>query len=677
MLVLGINGGDKREDEHDFRGGYYHDAAAVLLRDGKLVAAIEEERLNRIKHSNCFPAHAIRFCLDRAGVTIADIDRIAISTALWNVMRREMELCLADLTRALPDKSSGNMAKLFHQHFGVDVLQKLRFVDHHHAHAWSAYALSGFTKALVLSIDAVGDGCSGKVFHACDKRLETLHTYPLDRSLGALYYNMISFLGFGDFEEYKAMGLAPYGDPQVYGSLFRENYRLLPKGDYEIKGFDAWFACFDSVGLLAHIRRRGESFTQVHMDFAAALQNTLEDIVFHVLRYYRAERELKQLCLAGGVAHNCTLNGKILNAGLFERVFVQPAAHDAGTSLGAALMIAFQEESDAQIIEIPHVFLGTHIGSNEEIAQTLDCWKEFIVFEQVPDIVVTSAQLLADGAVIGWVQGRSEFGPRALGNRSIVADPRPPDNKDRINAMIKKREGFRPFAPSVVEERMGEYFVSPLASAQLSFMTYVISVKEQSRHLLGAITHVDGTARVQTVSQSSNHKFWRLLNAFGEITGTPILLNTSFNNNVEPIVESVEDALACFLTTELDYLVVGDYLIHRPAPLKLQSAIEWSVPSLPPYCRLEITTKRDSETGLMRKISVIAHVKDGRFHRTTEISPAMSSLLVMADGSHSIGELRNTVVRDDCALDAELTAEALRLWGMRMLSLHPRLGGGS
>src|SRR5262249_1296171 len=282
----------------------------------------------------------------------------------------------------------------------------------------------------------------------------------------------------------------------------------------------------------------------------ASLQETLEDIAFHTIRYYRQVTGQKRLCLAGGVAHNCTLNGKLLYSGLFDDVFIQPAAHDAGCALGSAMHAYLQAKGSLSRPRLDHVFWGSDAGADDEIESTLSRWTELVEFEKVDNVAERAAQLLAGGSVIGWVQGRSEFGPRALGNRSILADPRPAENKRVINAMVKKREGYRPFAPSVPEEDAADIFVPPPMKTA-PFMIFVVDVREHQRALLGAVTHVNGSARVQTVSRSTNARYHRLLAEFKALTGVPVLLNTSFNNNAEPIVDSVEDAVVCYLTTGL------------------------------------------------------------------------------------------------------------------------------
>lgn len=681
MIILGLNGGEKREEQPDVAGAFRHDAAAALLVDGQLIAAVEEERLNRIKHTNCFPAHAIKHCLDAVRARLSEIDRIAINSDAWNIEREEMHECVVDPRRPLVDSAEAVVGRLFERDFKCDVSGKIRFCQHHFAHAWSAYALSGFSEGLVLSTDAWGDDCCGMVFRADGKKMTPLRRYH--HSLGLYYLNMIQPLGFGRFDEYKAMGLAPYGNRDALSHMFKPIYRLLPRGEYEISQAECE-AMLRTRDLYKHLRRQGQEFTKLHMDFAAGLQNSLEEIVFHILRHFVAETRLRNLCLAGGVAQNCTLNGKILESGLFENVFVQPAAYDAGGAIGSAYSVAFQEDPATRLTRMSHAFLGPHVGSEDEIAKGLKPWSELVAFEQLGNVTETAAKLLADGCVIGWIQDRSEFGPRALGNRSILADPRPAENKDRINAMVKKRESFRPFAPSVLAERAAEFFELPTTHASLSFMTYSLRVKKEMRARLAAVTHVDGTARVQTVEKATNNKFWHLLHAFGEITGVPVLLNTSFNNNSEPIVNSLDDGVCCFLTAELDYLIVGDYLVRRKGAIKGNLAVENCSVSIPNYCRLERSSKYWQETGRVSTSFALRHVKqiansssDQSGLQVRELSTDAFYLLLSSDGSHAIRELLDLSSQSHPGCRRRLVDELLQLWTERLVQITPCKGGNA
>ena len=359
------------------------------------------------------------------------------------------------------------------------------------------------------------------------------------------------------------------------------------------------------------------------------------------------------------------MNGKILYSGMFDDLFVQPAAHDAGCALGAALLASYEAGATPDTShQLQHVYWGTDIGDDDSIATQLHAWNPFISFEKSPDIARHAAQLMADGAVIGWIQGRSEFGPRALGNRSILADPRPPDNKDRINQMVKKREGYRPFAPSVLEEDVRLYFDLPEGTDKLPFMIFVVQVKPDQRQQLGAITHVDGTARVHTVSRQANPRYWELIRAFKELTGVGVLLNTSFNNNVEPIVDSVEDGIVSFLTTGLDYLVVGDYLVKKRAA-SWDDHLSLKV-SLPPYVRLT-QSKGLVERKRMAPRHEIHTSYDSKFHR--RISAELGNLLLGLDGEKTVSELlRHSAAGKE--REQSLMAELKDLWSERLVIMR-------
>jgi carbamoyltransferase len=407
----------------------------------------------------------------------------------------------------------------------------------------------------------------------------------------------------------------------------------------------------------------------MHRDFAAALQAALEDISLHIVRHFQRHTGMDKLCLAGGVAHNCSLNGKILYTGLFRKMFVQPAAHDAGTALGAAWMVLREEGREAAREPMLHVFFGTEIGGSQEIARALETWRSFLDFEKPEDVEAQTARLLADGSVVGWVQGRSEFGPRALGNRSILADPRPAANKDLVNRMVKKREGYRPFAPSVCAESVCEFFETVPEQLDFPFMIFVLNVLPHRQAELGAITHADGTARVHTVDQSVNPRYWRLIREFGNLTGIPILLNTSFNNNAEPIVDSVEDAIVCYLTTGLHYLVIGDYLIRKR---------ELS-PSDPRY--LELAPALRPNRKLVRRASLNGQTATGPFtiectandffcESKVHISEDLFRVLLAADGRRSAAALMTEVGIPEERRGA-LAKELVDLWGRRVTVLRP------
>lgn len=582
MVTAGLCGGLDRAGENRFgvKHTAFHDAACVLVEDGQVTAAIEEERLNRIKHTNKCPIRALRFCLDERGLSIADVDALA-----FGVRETYLDEVLAH--RYAASRTAGlQTGRQFLQALVEEELgqridpARFHFVDHHFAHACSAYYPSGFDRALVFTTDGVGDGLSGSLYAAEAGELALLHEFPEADSLGFFYLDVTRYLGFDLFDEYKVMGLAPYGDPGRFEPVFTRLYELLPDGTYR-------FDCERMRGLWQDLPARpsGGEPTQSDMDVAMALQVALERIVEHVLTHAKRATGLEDLCLAGGVALNCRMNGALLRRGLFRRIFAQPAAHDAGLALGAALHVDRQSHARPMPrARMRHVYWGGRCGTTQEIEALLAKWDPFIAWERVDDPPAAAATLMSEGAILGWVRGRSEFGPRALGNRSILADPRPAANKDVINALVKKREAFRPFAPSVLEEHAAEIFELPDGCASLPFMLFTVPVREPYRALLGAITHVDGSARVQTVSREDNPCYWRLIDAFRQRTGVPVVLNTSFNNYAEPIVESAETSLVCFLTTGLPVLVLEDWIVrklprtsHALLPLKLR---------LPPYVKL-------------------------------------------------------------------------------------------
>ena len=681
MLLLGICGGldFPYENELNFQTVDLHDAAAVLVKDGKVLAAIEEERLNRIKHSNKSSLFsAAKFVLDSQGYQLSDVDKICYYSTedfanymLKSIPRRQF----------IPIRQ--RLLEKIQRSFGTTIQEdKLCFVHHHLAHAMSTYAMSGFDKSLVLTIDESGDGIAGMVLKGEDGKLEVLEEIPRKYSLGRFYADAIGYLGFKIFDEYKVMGLAPYGNPDTYRDVFRAFYQLLPNGQY--KTMNEYFNVLNNLDGIP--RKKGEEFTQVHMDVAAALQEALEKIVFHKLEYYKETLGLDHLCLAGGVAQNCTLNGKLLYAGTFKDMFVQPASYDAGTALGAALYEYYANSNGTGFggKRLQEVYWGRDIGANGDIETVLSKWDRFLDIRKSGDVTADTAKALADGSVVGWVQGRSEFGPRALGNRSILADPRPAENKDIINAMVKKREAFRPFAPSVLEEYVDEYYVAPDSMKQFPFMTFVLDVKEDKQKILGAVTHVDGTARIQSVSKKTNPKYWRLIDEFRKLTGIPVVLNTSFNNNVEPIVDSVEDAITCYLTTKLNTLVVGDYIMTKKE-VDYTAYLDMTA-HIPLHVELNSTRKsvsadevsqdfeiRDNyivaSNAMMHGVIVFSDLSHGLVKST--VSKTMYRLLSAVDGKKTVRELFTGLGVSDEAPMAELVDELVSLWTLRLVRLRP------
>lgn len=666
MLILGFTGGADlvQENLYRFTPGTLHDSACALIEDGKVLFAIEEERLNRIKHTNKFPCQSMRSCLAARRVRLSDIDLIAYNNSKEGVDDFGKTLFLRNLRAPELSDGAALIQSVISRALNNKVdKSKIRFVHHHYAHATSAFALSGFDSCLILTIDGIGEKSSGMVMVGEGTALRQIADFPLSKSLGKFYVNAINYLGFKQFDEYKVMGLAPYGDPARHRELFQTMYTLLPQGEYSLHA-DKLPLLFDVVG---RRRAKDDPLTQVHKDIAAAIQETLEEIVFHVVRHHQELTKQKNLCLAGGVAQNCTLNGKLLRSGLFENVFVQPAAHDAGAAVGSALYAYYQERPTAKRApQIEDVYWGTDIGGSQSILRQLTRWEGLLSIKKSEDICVETAELLANGNVVGWVQGRSEFGPRALGNRSILADPRPPGNKDRINQMVKKREAYRPFAPSVLEEYYGEFFDIKAGQKTFPFMIFTVDVRDDKRSVLAAVTHVDGTARVQTVSRKTNQSYWRLIYEFKKITGVPILLNTSFNNNVEPIVDSIEDAVVCYLTTQLDCLIVGDYLLKKKEA-SWQDYLSLK-PVLSPYMVL-LQQRKLGPNGSYATSSFLRNTYDEQFQHG--LSSEIYRILSLADGERSLKNIIDELGETDERRIQEVVLELIDIWAQRFVILRP------
>ncbi len=686
MIVLGITGTLDRVDELVFKAGI-HDSSAALVKDGEVVAAVEEERFNRYKHSGKLPVQAIRYCLGQAGIELTEVDKLVFNIGEAYV-DKSLEVAYSNNLVDGYSLARPFIQQRLSQEFGCSVdPRRFEFIDHHYSHAVSAFLPSGFEESLVVTLDGMGAGLSGSVWKGEGNQLFPITSYdgrtrPTTQSLGHLYIAVTVFLGFRQFDEFKVMGLAPYGRRERYRWAFDQLYSLKARGGYEI-----YLSRLEILEDICRKRQPDDAIEQVHKDLAAALQESLERLVFHILQHHQAATGARRLCLAGGVAHNCAVNGEILKQGLFDEAFVQPASHDGGLSLGAALhgSACNGEGVSPRIHAMKHAFLGPAISEEGDIERELSLWDDYLDYERSDRLAESVAEMISQGTIVGWVQGRAEFGPRALGNRSIVADPRPADNKDIINAMIKKREAFRPFAPSVLEEDAEEFFELPPYQKRFPFMVFVVKVREEYRDILGAITHVDGTARIQTVDRESNPRYWDLIAAFGRRTGLPILLNTSFNNNAEPIVNSARDALVCYLTTGLHRLVIGDCIIRRKEAGK-QTFGELLV-SLPAYVKIHSRELRGEhvrrpygdDTPFFRELfdSLYAPGDDlayclGNTHdrRETEISAQMASLLARADGYRSLNEL---VEEFEEPQRERLLDEGLTLWGRRQIRLLPEV----
>ena len=638
MIILGIN-------------AYHGDAAAALIRDGKLIAAVEEERFNRQKHCAGFPTESVRYCLQAAGVAVEDVEHIGISRDPSAHIQKKVLFAAQRAARALskgqrsavrgqpgasvgtqvselstqssalntPRRAAGNgnghgpgifrqvvdrlgnaakirdLRDVLAKELGVSskgLRAQFHNIEHHRAHLASAFFVSPFERAALLSIDGFGDFISTMWGTGEGNSIEVLGQVEYPHSAGILYTATTQFLGFPHYgDEGKVMGLAPYGRPR-FMEEFREIIRAEPGGAFRLnldyfrhhtEGVEmTWDNGSPVIGkifsdeyarLFGAPRLPGTPLTDRDQDLAASLQLRLEEIAFHILNHLHERSGLTDLGLAGGVAYNSVMNGKILLNTPFRRVFVQPAAGDSGTALGVCYEIHHKVTRTVgsrggaagdtkKTKSSPYVMEGAYTGpafSDTEIAAALE--SAGLDYETYPDDQVTrrAAQDIADGLVVGWFQGRMEFGPRALGNRSIVADPRRAEMKGVLNDRIKKREPFRPFAPSILEERVGDYFEQTHPAPA---MLMVYQVKPERREEIPAVTHVDGSGRLQTVSRQVNSRFHKLISDFGELTGVPVVLNTSFNEN-EPIVCTPQQAIDCFLKTRMDVLYLGNHTVRR------------------------------------------------------------------------------------------------------------------
>ena len=545
----------------------FHDSAVSLLQEGRLTAAAQEERFSRAKHDPSFPVRAFRFCLKQGGISIHDIDRIAYYEEPVKKLERHLWMALPHLSISQAmgfwEKAKRPVRKI-REALGYD--GPVEIVSHHQAHAASAYYFSGFEEAAILTVDAVGEWTTTAYGRGKANQIELFDDVEFPHSIGLLYSTITGYLGFSVNDgEYKVMGLAPYGRPIWTDSIWRL-IRRGPLGQFflDMKYFD--FVREDQmftdalVDLFGHPPRERESeIEQFHKDVASSLQAVLEEILLEKCEYLYQKTGCENLCMAGGVALNCVANARILRDGPFKRLFVQPAAGDAGCSAGAAALVEAHLNGGMARERLAHVYLGPAFSSNaiaSMLASTPVTPRDFR--EREDDLLKCVVDYLAAGKVVGWFHGRMEFGPRALGARSIIADPRDPDMRDRINALIKMREAFRPFAPVVLESRARSHFALDHPSPFMLETTSVCSALD-----LPAITHVDNSARVQTVDPQHNPRFARLLECFEQRTGCPILLNTSFNMRDEPIVCSPIDALVCFVRSGIDALILEDFVIDR------------------------------------------------------------------------------------------------------------------
>jgi carbamoyltransferase len=549
----------------------YHDSACCLIQDGRLVAAVQEERFTRIKNDKSLPRYAFRYCLEEAGLSISEIDCIAFYEDPCLKSGRQIWTSLATQVptkhrNAVLDRVLGPQPQqVLQEQLGYE--GPIEIVDHHLSHAASAYYFSGFDSAAILTVDGVGDWPTTTYGSAEGPNIARFEQVDFPDSLGFFYSALTGYLGFEVNEgEYKVMGLAPYGE-EVYVDRIRKLVEVASEGQYRLNMKYFGFLREDSMyteelsTLLGHPPREPESeISKFHMDVARSTQVVLEEILLAKIRYLHEKVPSENLCMAGGVALNVVANSRCLKEGPFQHMFVQPAAGDAGGCVGAAATAYVRTTGQSPRREqLPHVYLGPSNASSEVYQLLKTSAARFQDYRQrEQDLIRYAVDRLLEGKVIGWCHGRMEFGPRSLGARSILADPRRSDMKDRINALVKMRESFRPFAPAVLEAKAREHFDIDHPSPFMLETCKVISGIQ-----LPAITHVDGSARIQTVSADTSPRFAALLEEFDRRTGCPILLNTSFNMRGEPIVCTALDAILCFVRCRIDLVIVEDYVLER------------------------------------------------------------------------------------------------------------------
>jgi carbamoyltransferase len=575
MIILGLN-------------AYHADSSAAILVGGKLIAATEEERFRRTKHWAGFPSQAIEFCLKEAGITLDQIDYITIGRDPKAKLGKKMKFLLSDPFAGLKTirerlsnrKKIASLEYEFANHFGADaaaIKSKIKNIEHHRSHMASAFFPSPFEEAAILSIDGAGDFTTTMIGIGRGNQIKVLDSIDFPVSCGTFYTAFTQWLGFPHYgDEYKVMGLAPYGvaryvDKIKKALIFKDNGLF----DWDTRYFKSAREVVVTYGenhvpvvgnlfsdhfekVFGKPRGKDEELTQDHNDIAASVQRVTEELLIHILSHLQKRTGLKAVCIAGGVAQNSVANGKFIGSTGFEKLYIPSAGHDAGLSMGSALYQYHQMLNRPRTEPVFSAYTGSKF-SNEEIEALLT--QKGIQYKRLPDSELYDrvvAKLIEPG-VVGWFSGRAEFGPRALGARSIIADPRNAKAKDLLNSKIKRRESFRPFAPSILKEYVGEYFEKV---EDVPFMEKVFPIKKEKQQFIPAVTHVDGTGRLQTVSKDVSPRYYALIDKFRERTGVPILLNTSFNEN-EPIVNSPLEALDCFLRTEMDMLVLENCVIER------------------------------------------------------------------------------------------------------------------
>ena len=575
MYILGLN-------------AYHADSSAAIFKDGEMIAATEEERFRRVKHWAGFPSMAVQFCLKEAGINLAQLDHIAIGRDPKAKMDKKILFLLknpgggwnAVLDRV---KNAKKVASLEDEFVKIDpsiskegIKNKIHQIEHHRSHLASAFFASPFEEAALLSIDGSGDFSTTMIGTGKGNQIEVLDSVDFPHSVGLFYTAFTQFLGFPHYgDEYKVMGLAPYGEPKYVDQLkdvinftedglFTLNQKYFRSAKSGIISYGK-----DHIPVVAPLYseymiekfgavRKKEELSQYHKDIAASVQRFTEQLIFHILTHLHKKTGLQNICIAGGVAQNSVANGKITRTTPFKNVYIPSAGHDAGISMGCALYVYNHVLKQPRANAVWSAYTGSRF-SNEEIETYLQSRNIMYKRYENEELYHKVTDRLIDAGVVGWFNGRAEFGPRALGARSIIADPRRNDAKELLNSKIKRRESFRPFAPSILKEYVPEYFE---VMDEVPFMEKVFPIRKDKQHLIPAVTHADGTGRLQTVDKNVTPRYYQLIETFRQKTGVPILLNTSFNEN-EPIVNSPEHALECFLRTSMDMLVLENCVVER------------------------------------------------------------------------------------------------------------------
>jgi carbamoyltransferase len=565
---------------------FYHDSAAALLRDGEVVAACQEERLSRKRHDSAFPSRAVKYVLKEAGIGPGDLDAVGFYDKPLLKFERMLSTYVATFPRSFNSFRKA-MPLWIHEKLWMPSLirKELRpykgpilFAEHHMSHAASCFLVSPFEEAAILTVDGVGEWATASFGVGRGTDITLFKEIRFPHSLGLLYSAFTYYLGFKvNSAEYKVMGLAPYGKPVHYDRIMSDMVHLNEDGSFKLnmKYFSYDYGLTMTNGAFSEFfggpPRKPETWmTEREFDIAASVQKVCEEVVLRMVRYIHRETGLTNLCMAGGVALNCVANGRVIRETPIKELFVQPAAGDAGGAVGVAHYLYNTLEKEPRGRPWSHAYLGPEYG-DEEIARYLEA--NGIPHRRLAraELLSETARLIADGDVIGWFQGRMEFGPRALGGRSILADPRDPKMRDTLNLKIKFREGFRPFAPSVLEDKAAEWFDIDCESP---YMLLVAQVREGKR-VIPSVTHVDNSSRLQTVTREQNPLYYDLIAEFDKITGVPIVINTSFNVRGEPIVCTPHDAYLCFMRTDMDHLALGPFLLDKKAQPPLREDVDW------------------------------------------------------------------------------------------------------